>query len=113
MIQNEINHTVGLSLMSSPYIARRSIEPRNTLSHSLANDHQMDNNSKETVALKKSNRNNSRNKQHTPKSNRRKIRNQQNKNNRNDEDQYVALGTKIMRLIIKIVSSCKQKKRVR
>jgi hypothetical protein len=60
----------------------------------------INNNSNETDTLKKNKKN---------KKNTRAIRTQ--RNNRNDEDQYVALGTKIMRLIIKIINSCKQKKK--
>lgn len=54
----------------------------------------------------------------TPKSNRRRLRNQQNnrrnrRNNQNDEQQYISLGTKIMKLIIKITRNCTKKNRPR
>jgi hypothetical protein len=53
------------------------------------------------------------NQTHVQKKNRQKKNRHRSRNKRNtDEDQYVTLGTKIMMLIIKIVRSCKPKKRV-
>jgi hypothetical protein len=124
--QNKVN-TFNNSYVYSPNVdhrltyntSRRYIEPNNipiTFSSKLPTrvENIDEKKSHETDTLKPKRKDTPKNKQdtphqqNTPKSNRRRARNQRN----TDEDQYVALGTKIIRLIIKIVSSCKTKKRV-
>jgi lipid II:glycine glycyltransferase (peptidoglycan interpeptide bridge formation enzyme) len=108
----------------SPYMKYNSreidSEPRNSCSQSMFNRElttHIEENSIETDVLNPIHSQNITNpihsqnitnQQNTPKSNKRRSIKKS-----IDEDQYVALGTKIIMLIIKIVSSCKPKKRAR